>query len=70
MLVAVVTKTLALNKGEKHVHFFMLDIQISKRVRENLLFGNISHVTAEIMETANKNALIILNLALVQFCSF
>uniref|UniRef100_A0A8C2Z9U0 Potassium calcium-activated channel subfamily N member 4 n=1 Tax=Cyclopterus lumpus TaxID=8103 RepID=A0A8C2Z9U0_CYCLU len=33
MLVAVVTKTLALNKGEKHVHFFMLDIQISKRVR-------------------------------------
>lgn len=34
MLVAVVTKTLALNKGEKHVHFFMLDIQISKRVRK------------------------------------
>lgn len=33
MLVAVVTKTLALNKAEKHVHFFMLDIQISKRVR-------------------------------------
>ncbi|XP_068179410.1 intermediate conductance calcium-activated potassium channel protein 4 [Antennarius striatus] len=33
MLVAVVTKTLALNKGEKHVHFFMLDIQISKRIR-------------------------------------
>lgn len=33
MLVAVVTKTLALNKGEKHVHFFMLDIQISKTVR-------------------------------------
>lgn len=33
MLVAVVTKTLELNKGEKHVHFFMLDIQISKRVR-------------------------------------
>ncbi|XP_054478272.1 small conductance calcium-activated potassium channel protein 1 isoform X2 [Anoplopoma fimbria] len=31
MLVAVVTKMLALNKGEKHVHFFMLDIQISKR---------------------------------------
>ncbi|XP_061531047.1 small conductance calcium-activated potassium channel protein 2 isoform X4 [Phycodurus eques] len=30
MLVAVVTKKLALNKGEKHVHFFMLDIQISK----------------------------------------
>lgn len=36
MLVAVVTKTLALNKGEKHVHFFMLDIQISKRVRKTL----------------------------------
>ena len=35
MLVAVVTKKLALNKGEKHVHFFMLDIQISKRVRAN-----------------------------------
>ncbi|TKS81897.1 Small conductance calcium-activated potassium channel protein 3 [Collichthys lucidus] len=33
MLVAVVTKTLALNKGEKHVHFFMLDIQISKRMQ-------------------------------------
>ncbi|XP_034084267.1 intermediate conductance calcium-activated potassium channel protein 4 isoform X1 [Gymnodraco acuticeps] len=33
MLVAVVTKTLALNKGEKHVHFFMLDFQISKRIR-------------------------------------
>ncbi|XP_078109346.1 intermediate conductance calcium-activated potassium channel protein 4 isoform X2 [Sander vitreus] len=33
MLVAVVTKMLALNKGEKHVHFFMLDIQISKRIR-------------------------------------
>ncbi|XP_068614536.1 intermediate conductance calcium-activated potassium channel protein 4 [Brachionichthys hirsutus] len=33
LLVAVVTKTLALNKGEKHVHFFMLDIQISKRIR-------------------------------------
>ncbi|XP_020493018.1 intermediate conductance calcium-activated potassium channel protein 4 isoform X2 [Labrus bergylta] len=33
MLVAVVNKTLALNKGEKHVHFFMLDIQISKRIR-------------------------------------
>ncbi|XP_071398816.1 intermediate conductance calcium-activated potassium channel protein 4 isoform X2 [Centroberyx affinis] len=33
MLVAVMTKKLALNKGEKHVHFFMLDIQISKRIR-------------------------------------
>ncbi|XP_034467253.1 intermediate conductance calcium-activated potassium channel protein 4 isoform X3 [Hippoglossus hippoglossus] len=33
MLVAVVTKKLVLNKGEKHVHFFMLDIQISKRIR-------------------------------------
>ncbi|XP_072317344.1 intermediate conductance calcium-activated potassium channel protein 4 [Eucyclogobius newberryi] len=33
MLVAVVTKKLALNKGEKHVHIFMLDIQISKRIR-------------------------------------
>ncbi|XP_074539087.1 intermediate conductance calcium-activated potassium channel protein 4 isoform X2 [Halichoeres trimaculatus] len=33
MLVAVVNKSLALNKGEKHVHFFMLDIQISKRIR-------------------------------------
>uniref|UniRef100_A0A8C5DXY6 Intermediate conductance calcium-activated potassium channel protein 4-like n=1 Tax=Gouania willdenowi TaxID=441366 RepID=A0A8C5DXY6_GOUWI len=33
MLVAIVTEKLALNKGEKHVHFFMLDIQISKRVR-------------------------------------
>ncbi|XP_070767974.1 intermediate conductance calcium-activated potassium channel protein 4 [Enoplosus armatus] len=33
MLVAVVTKMLALNKGEKHVHFFMLDIQIAKRIR-------------------------------------
>ncbi|KAK0133786.1 Small conductance calcium-activated potassium channel protein 3 [Merluccius polli] len=33
MLVAVVSKKLALNKGEKHVHFFMLDIQISKRIR-------------------------------------
>ncbi|XP_055359398.1 intermediate conductance calcium-activated potassium channel protein 4 isoform X2 [Betta splendens] len=33
MLVAVVTEKLALNKGEKHVHLFMLDIQISKRIR-------------------------------------
>ncbi|XP_026227510.1 intermediate conductance calcium-activated potassium channel protein 4 isoform X2 [Anabas testudineus] len=33
MLVAVVTEKLALNKGEKHVHYFMLDIQISKRIR-------------------------------------
>lgn len=33
MLVAVIAKTLELNKGEKHVHLFMLDIQISKRVR-------------------------------------
>ncbi|XP_061094578.1 intermediate conductance calcium-activated potassium channel protein 4 isoform X2 [Conger conger] len=33
MLVAVVTKQLALNKGEKHVHYFMMDIQISKRLR-------------------------------------
>ncbi|KAJ8289785.1 hypothetical protein GJAV_G00005310 [Gymnothorax javanicus] len=33
MLVAVVTKRLALNKGEKHVHYFMMDIQISKRLR-------------------------------------
>ncbi|XP_058503025.1 intermediate conductance calcium-activated potassium channel protein 4 isoform X1 [Solea solea] len=33
MLVAVVTKKLVLNKGEKHVHFFMMDIQISKRIR-------------------------------------
>ncbi|XP_077382912.1 intermediate conductance calcium-activated potassium channel protein 4 isoform X2 [Festucalex cinctus] len=33
MLVAVVTKKLALNKGEKHVHFFMLDIQVSKGIR-------------------------------------
>uniref|UniRef100_A0A671LVW5 Potassium intermediate/small conductance calcium-activated channel, subfamily N, member 4 n=1 Tax=Sinocyclocheilus anshuiensis TaxID=1608454 RepID=A0A671LVW5_9TELE len=33
MLVAVMTKKLALNKGEKHVHFFMMDIQISKRTR-------------------------------------
>lgn len=32
MLVAIVTEKLALNKGEKHVHFFMMDIQISKRV--------------------------------------
>uniref|UniRef100_A0A3P9ITG8 Intermediate conductance calcium-activated potassium channel protein 4 n=1 Tax=Oryzias latipes TaxID=8090 RepID=A0A3P9ITG8_ORYLA len=32
MLVATVTEKLALNKGEKHVHFFMMDIQISKRV--------------------------------------
>uniref|UniRef100_A0A3Q4GWR0 Potassium intermediate/small conductance calcium-activated channel, subfamily N, member 4 n=1 Tax=Neolamprologus brichardi TaxID=32507 RepID=A0A3Q4GWR0_NEOBR len=31
MLVAIVTEKLALNKGEKHVHFFMMDIQISKR---------------------------------------
>ncbi|XP_070407779.1 intermediate conductance calcium-activated potassium channel protein 4 isoform X2 [Nothobranchius furzeri] len=33
MLVAIVTEKLALNKGEKHVHYFMLDIQISKRIR-------------------------------------
>ncbi|XP_069549452.1 intermediate conductance calcium-activated potassium channel protein 4 [Brachyistius frenatus] len=33
MLVAIATEKLALNKGEKHVHFFMLDIQISKRIR-------------------------------------
>ncbi|XP_030641210.1 intermediate conductance calcium-activated potassium channel protein 4 [Chanos chanos] len=33
MLVAVMTKKLALNKGEKHVHFFMMDIQISKQIR-------------------------------------
>ncbi|XP_008283257.1 intermediate conductance calcium-activated potassium channel protein 4 isoform X2 [Stegastes partitus] len=33
MLVAIVTEKLALNKGEKHVHFFMLNIQISKRIR-------------------------------------
>ncbi|XP_023690577.1 intermediate conductance calcium-activated potassium channel protein 4 isoform X1 [Paramormyrops kingsleyae] len=33
MLVAVMTKKLALNKGEKHVHYFMMDIQISKRIR-------------------------------------
>ncbi|XP_041844231.1 intermediate conductance calcium-activated potassium channel protein 4 isoform X2 [Melanotaenia boesemani] len=33
MLVAIMTEKLALNKGEKHVHFFMLDIQISKRIR-------------------------------------
>ncbi|XP_026149246.1 intermediate conductance calcium-activated potassium channel protein 4 isoform X2 [Mastacembelus armatus] len=33
LLVAVVTEKLALNKGEKHVHFFMLDTQISKRIR-------------------------------------
>ncbi|XP_066575494.1 intermediate conductance calcium-activated potassium channel protein 4 [Amia ocellicauda] len=33
MLVAVLTKKLALNKGEKHVHHFMLDIQITKEVR-------------------------------------
>uniref|UniRef100_A0A665T9P3 Potassium intermediate/small conductance calcium-activated channel, subfamily N, member 4 n=1 Tax=Echeneis naucrates TaxID=173247 RepID=A0A665T9P3_ECHNA len=39
MLVAVVTKKLALNKGEKHVHFFMLDIQISKRVRAMQYFS-------------------------------
>lgn len=40
MLVAVVTKKLALNKGEKHVHFFMLDIQITKEVRK--VFHNIT----------------------------
>ncbi|KAL4657686.1 intermediate conductance calcium-activated potassium channel protein 4 [Arapaima gigas] len=33
LLVAVMTKKLALNKGEKHVHYFMMDIQISKRIR-------------------------------------
>ncbi|MEQ2262180.1 hypothetical protein XENORESO_000351 [Xenotaenia resolanae] len=33
MLVAIVTEKLALNKGEKHVHFFMMDSQISKRIR-------------------------------------
>lgn len=51
MLVAVVTKTLALNKGEKHVHFFMLDIQISKRVRGNHLF----HVNSK--DFANRKCL-------------
>uniref|UniRef100_A0A3B5AHB6 Potassium calcium-activated channel subfamily N member 4 n=1 Tax=Stegastes partitus TaxID=144197 RepID=A0A3B5AHB6_9TELE len=41
MLVAIVTEKLALNKGEKHVHFFMLNIQISKRVRAcNVLPAN------------------------------
>ncbi|KAG5271043.1 hypothetical protein AALO_G00175220 [Alosa alosa] len=33
MMVAVMTRKLALNKGEKHVHYFMTDIQITKRVR-------------------------------------
>ncbi|KAM8869056.1 small conductance calcium-activated potassium channel protein 2 isoform 3-T3 [Spinachia spinachia] len=33
MLVAVVTKTLTLNKGEKHLHFFMLDTQISNTIQ-------------------------------------
>ncbi|KAL2084321.1 hypothetical protein ACEWY4_019839 [Coilia grayii] len=33
MMVAVMTRKLALNKGEKHVHFFMTDFQITKRVR-------------------------------------
>ncbi|XP_040022237.2 intermediate conductance calcium-activated potassium channel protein 4 isoform X2 [Gasterosteus aculeatus] len=33
MLVAVVTRMLTLNRGEKHVHFFMLNTKLSKRVR-------------------------------------
>ncbi|XP_015191865.1 small conductance calcium-activated potassium channel protein 1 isoform X2 [Lepisosteus oculatus] len=33
MLVAVLTKKLSLNKGEKHVHQFMLDIQVSKEIQ-------------------------------------
>lgn len=33
LMVAVMTRKLALNKGEKHVNFFMTDIQVSKRLR-------------------------------------
>uniref|UniRef100_A0A673AV04 Potassium intermediate/small conductance calcium-activated channel, subfamily N, member 4 n=1 Tax=Sphaeramia orbicularis TaxID=375764 RepID=A0A673AV04_9TELE len=44
MLVAVVTKKLDLNKGEKHVHFFMLDIQISKRVSAIRCFSSSSSI--------------------------
>ncbi|XP_076016869.1 intermediate conductance calcium-activated potassium channel protein 4 [Genypterus blacodes] len=33
MLVAVVAKKLALNKGEEYVHYFMMNIQTTKRLR-------------------------------------
>ncbi len=51
MLVAVVTKTLALNKGEKHVHFFMMDIQISKRVSAKLVAEIYFYVIVSVIKT-------------------
>lgn len=35
MVVAVVARKLELTKAEKHVHNFMMDTQLTKRVRTN-----------------------------------
>ena len=35
LLVAVVSRKLELTRAEKHVHNFMMDTQLTKRVRQN-----------------------------------
>ena len=42
LVVAVVAKKLELTKAEKHVHNFMMDTQLSKRVREQSTLGKVT----------------------------
>ena len=43
LVVAVVAKKLELTKAEKHVHNFMMDTQLTKRVGEHSMLGNLRH---------------------------
>ena len=47
LVVAVVAKKLELTKAEKHVHNFMMDTQLTKRVseRSEVLFRHRRHFT-------------------------
>lgn len=38
LLVAVVSRKMELTRAEKHVHNFMMDTQLTKRVSEHLFF--------------------------------
>lgn len=43
LLVAVVSRKLELTRAEKHVHNFMMDTQLTKRVRARLLVTTLEY---------------------------
>ena len=47
LVVAVVARKLELTKAEKHVHNFMMDTQLTKRVCVSVLSGYISDKVSE-----------------------